>query len=476
MIEALCNLRNGRVPTILICGRKSSGKSTLARAIANRLIAQQTSLSPETVSARTVCLLDLDPGQPEWTMPGQISLIQMRKPTFGPSFTHAKSSTTSTARLIRAHALTALSPKVDTIHFIEAANQLMHEYYRFLEQNPGTPLVINCSGWMIGSGTEIVLKFIRDWSPSDIVYSSRTGPGELGPLLQEAAGNNFVHTYNPQSVCEVIGRSPSQLRAMQAMCYFHSDNEDSAGNMQWNTVPVTFRKPWVIRYDEHLPGVFGIMVYGESVAPDCLVTILEGCLVGIVLLEDDTAFSSPWLPRADETNTGNGTGTDSQLSNMDTDMENNFQGRTPLEESPWSRISRTPRENLPYLLTSDNGYTTPLNPWKSFTIGQAIIRGIDVDSQTLQLITPVSDTALEDVLRGVKSGGSKVMLVRGRWDTPDWAYMEERTRAEYKRSMRTKNQKSRNQDGPGGSDGLEEKDKHPEHEAHDQKIPFIQFL
>ena len=64
----------------VICGGKNVGKSSLLRYLVNK-----TLMSSEY--GAVVCL-DFDPGQSEFTPPGCLSVVVLRKPVFGPNFTH----------------------------------------------------------------------------------------------------------------------------------------------------------------------------------------------------------------------------------------------------------------------------------------------------------------------------------------------------------------------------------------------------
>ena len=65
---------------IMLCGGKGVGKSMALRYLVNKLL---------TLHA-TVLVIDLDPGQPEFTVPGCISAILVNEPILGPSYTHLR--------------------------------------------------------------------------------------------------------------------------------------------------------------------------------------------------------------------------------------------------------------------------------------------------------------------------------------------------------------------------------------------------
>lgn len=65
----------------IICGGKDTGKSTFLRYYVNRIL---------DATNKPVLVIDLDPGQAEFTLPGCISASVIAKPLFGPNFTHLR--------------------------------------------------------------------------------------------------------------------------------------------------------------------------------------------------------------------------------------------------------------------------------------------------------------------------------------------------------------------------------------------------
>lgn len=63
---------------ILIAGGKGVGKSTLLRYLVNKLL----------IKYSKVLVVDLDPGQAEFTIPGCVSCTVITKPLLGPNYTH----------------------------------------------------------------------------------------------------------------------------------------------------------------------------------------------------------------------------------------------------------------------------------------------------------------------------------------------------------------------------------------------------
>ncbi|KAI9666339.1 MAG: hypothetical protein M1821_004274 [Bathelium mastoideum] len=422
--QKVCEMENGRVPIILVCDAKSTGKSTLGRMILNRLITTRPSHKPErNFSHQPVFFLDLDPAQPEFGPPGLISLIQIRRPILGPPFAHVDTTVTPNIRLIRAHTLTALSPNEDPVHFLQAANQLMQEYHHALARAPGIPLVIDYPSWATGLGLDTLVQFIEKWTPSDVVHLDSGHEGDAVASLTQVAGNNFVHSLRLPEFRATM-RTSAQLATMQAISYFHSKGVASDESMRWNSVPLAEWKPWIVRYGEQSPGILGLMLYGENIAPEFLRTVFDGNLVSMVVLEDESALAVPQIFHKSGSEVDDNANNEACQS-VDLKGSPTTQGLSHSQSSQWPCLRRTPKENLPHILTGDYGYTTPLDPCNSYAIGQALIRDIDVEQQILYLVTPVSRSIIENLPKNRKTRSPNIVLVRGRWEAPRWVLKED---------------------------------------------------
>lgn len=376
-----------------------------------------------------VAFLDLDPGQPEFTPSGQVSLAHIQSPFFGPPFCHPLLSTGG--QLIRSHHIGAITPKDDPEHYKACARDLINHYHILLQTHPSCPLIVNCSGWVFGVGLEILTEFINALGTTDVVYLSSRGPIEVtGPLLKTANSVGIPMQMLPSQPTEFANRSAAQLRAMQMASYFHLAKPQGA-NLRWDELPLTIRKPLTVGYAGAGQGILGIMILGARQDPDFVYDAIDGSLVAVVILEDDSAISPH--PEADPLHDN-----DMISENGSLDEENGVLVRcrtnSPMSKdgTDYARFSpssakanhkavfRTQRGNLPYLF-SGPGSCSPLDPSKSHCLGLAFVRSIDVESQTLELITPISETTIHSNLQQ----GHKVVLVRGKLDCPDWAYSEE---------------------------------------------------
>lgn len=400
---ALSKLTESReqAPAIFVCGPKSSGKSTFGRLLTNRLLSNIAA-----PSASGIALLDLDPGQPEYSTPGHLSLVHLQEPNFGPPYAHPTPHGKS--KTIRSHAIGAVTPSMDPSFYMACASDLFAHYRNLLSSFPSCPLIINTPGWVLGTGLEILVDLITKIRPTDIVYMSQAGPPEVTTSLKEAANGKPLFTL-PSQASEYTTRTAAHLRTMQAMSYFHLD--PSSQGEQFNTQPLSSIPPWEIRYSGEDPGTLGIMCYGEQPPAEFLADTISGSLVSVVIIDNDAAI--PGWGSQDDSVYNN----EDDFISLDTDPElKPFDIAPQPLQTPY--IIRTPVEDLPYF-NPLNSIT--LDPRHSHTIGLALVRGIDVSRRRLQILTPISSSVIEEV----NERGRKIVLVSGKLDTPGWAYTEE---------------------------------------------------
>ncbi|KAK6842790.1 hypothetical protein PG987_003650 [Apiospora arundinis] len=84
-IDQLVAASRSKQVSVMVTGPKSSGKSTFGRLLMNNLLTYYSTASKRQ-HANGVAVLDLDPGQPEYCIAGQIGLVHVTEPLLGPSF------------------------------------------------------------------------------------------------------------------------------------------------------------------------------------------------------------------------------------------------------------------------------------------------------------------------------------------------------------------------------------------------------
>lgn len=417
---------------IMVCGPKGAGKSTFCRMLANAMLPSASAQQWISKSARStdyVAFLDLDPGQPEYSPPGEMSLYRIRSYNMGPPFSHPVGDD----QLIDAHHFGHLSPKDDPRHYYECALDLFSHYKNMSENGTLCPLVVNCSGWTQGSGLELLARFVRDLDLTDVVYMSTTGPIDSLEILTEVTATESIQLHQLTSqTSEVTTRSAADLRMMQTISYFHLD-EPERGDLRWNATPLDSQSPMVVRYAGPEPDILATMVLGEGLNPEFLESVLDGCVVGVVMVNMELALE---LGNTSIPQDANGHATDSSVDHAGIG-ENATGDDLPFMET-MAKFSKDPnleplklrwtKSDMPYLASLHRS-TEPLPPEYSSCLGQALIRSIDHKNKSFHLTTPISESIIQTAI----AKGQKIVLVRGRLDTPTWAYAE---RFEFEKSRR----------------------------------------
>ncbi|KAI2463356.1 hypothetical protein F4781DRAFT_426423 [Annulohypoxylon bovei var. microspora] len=393
--------------SVMITGPKSSGKSTLGKILANRLITDQSGGSKRQVH-RGVAVLDFDPGQPEYCVAGQIALVLLTEPVLGPSFCRPLPG--SEIRIIRSHALASISPASDPELYLEAAMDLMTHYRNVLGRYP---LIINTPGWIQGTGLDLLTSLITNLRPTEVIYMSEFGPREVVEALQESCKVSDFSTL-PSQASQLTSRTPAHLRSMQTMAYFHAESESANTadyHIQWNPKPLITVPPWQVSYKGTNRGIFGIMCYEFQAPLDLLADAINGTVLAIVGVENTKAFRYS-TGAADLSS--DATGNMMDIDDSDEPLKSMSLSFSSLSE----KIIATTPEGIPFIDTTSG---TTLDPRFSHSLGLALVRGIDVENSVLQLLTPLPSENIEEVT----AKGGEIVLVSGKFDTPNWAYTEE---------------------------------------------------
>lgn len=411
----------------LICGPKGAGKSTFGRYLLNHLLTPAPDGSSDNLNG--ISFLDLDPGQPEFAPMGNIYLAHLREPCFGPPFSHPNLENSRYGKVVRCHHIGATSPKEDPDNYALAIMNLLDQYRVLTATYPRCPLIINFPGWIFGLGLEVATWIIRSAGLSDVVYMSEKGPTEVIEPLGHAASEAGVSlTTLPSQPVDMVTRSSAQLRSMQMQSYFHMTQSEGLLDSFWNESPLVHSKPIHVSYSGPQPGIAGIMVLGNHYSPQVLRDIIDGSIVAVVAVENASA-----IPNHSETETKpvGDSHTEEQTDAMvedqseeneefNADESSASQSNKRVKDLLNDSITRCPNSGLPYLVWGA-GSSTPLNPKASRSLGLAFVRSIDVSSQRLELISPISNSSIRDAT----NQGQSLILVRGMIDSPDWAFSEE---------------------------------------------------
>ena len=340
----------------------------------------------------------MDPGQPEYTPSGMISLIHVRTPNLGTPFTHPGSELQD-FHVIRSHTIASVTPADAAELYLECITDLFGCYSNGLSN---IPLIINTPGWILGTGLDLLVSTIETCRPSNVIYMSEDGPVESVEALRQATKESFSAL--PSQPSEFSPRTAAQLRAMQMMSYFHKSNPETGGQGSWFHQPLSSIRPLQIRYSGSPQGIMGIVSYHHETTPELLSAAIDGMVLAVVVIESKEAFRG--LITADD------------------------------------GVSRTP-EGIPFI---PNPEDISLDPRLSRSLGLILVRSVDTKNKFLNILTPIQ---LKDI-ENTASLKQSLVLVRGKFDTPTWAYTEDLYRNENQVSNKDgKKQHSDESEGTG---------------------------
>ncbi|KAK3704513.1 Polynucleotide 5'-hydroxyl-kinase grc3 [Vermiconidia calcicola] len=364
-----------RRPRIMAVGAKSSGKSTLNRVLCNHLYSW--------TQAKKCLYLDLDPGQPEFGPPGQLSLVEVAAPVLSPPFAHPACARSRSYRMLRSHTIAATNFRDDPEHYKACALDLV----RYADRQ--YPLIVNSCGWVSGLGASMLTDLARDLSISDLVVLEPLD-SHLIEALRSQSSDVVLHRI-PRRIPRPSSRTPAESRAMQMMAYFHHKPNPADGNLRWSGKAINKVRPWVVSYAGPDPGILAIASYGQSPNPEFLAEVLDGSIVAIVVLDGPKEQHPP--------------SHHSEAGEEDPDTIT-------------THIAKTP-EALPYLKLNNRGINPTLPPQTSHCVALTLIRGIDATLKQIHLVTPLPESEVAALTQ------HKVVLVRGAFDPPEWAYYED---------------------------------------------------
>ncbi|KAK9455349.1 hypothetical protein V1511DRAFT_517110 [Dipodascopsis uninucleata] len=356
----------------IVCGPKSSGKSTFCRLLSNGIISK----------TNHVVYLDIDPGQPEFGQPGNISVRLVDRFILGPPFSHAINDE-HTFSLSFGH----VTPRDEPDEYLKCVFSLISHYEKnFKSQN--YPLVVNTVGWTKGQGVDILDKILARFVNNDSGHSI-SNVFYLGPALSQLDMDTNMELAHVLKGCGIEVKEleffddpkrkllhkthfiPADLRGLQLLSYFHMTNTDS-----WNFDSHMFAmRPWIVPYststgDDMEAGVHAVefLKFQDSrdILDEHVVLGLQGVVVSINLVK--------------------------------------------LEDGEM-RIRYCAGSEIP-IIDYDAGR------FNHNCLGLAVIRAIDIEGRLMQLIAP--DMVVSRISK-LLDEGSKILLSRGTIALPIWA-------------------------------------------------------
>ncbi|XP_072384871.1 polynucleotide 5'-hydroxyl-kinase NOL9 [Diabrotica undecimpunctata] len=219
---------------MLIVGGGGVGKSTFVRFSINRLLSK----FPK------VRVIDLDPGQSEFTVPGCISVLEVSEPVFGPSYTHL----TKVKRSILTN--------IDTGHAVNRYLNCIKTLMNSITDFEDMPTLINYMGFTQSIGINIACSAVTFVKPTHVVQiKSLDEKNNFGTKLKAKIIKDYCNmfvsdTSNSLKYTHIemmsmnsqkkVGLSlkPRQIREMAVVAYFSQIMSDDVNHLSSHKIPM----------------------------------------------------------------------------------------------------------------------------------------------------------------------------------------------------------------------------------------------
>lgn len=248
---------------VVVVGGKNTGKSTFAKHFLNQHL---------SIGSPSVCYLDLDPGQPEFSVPGTVSCSVVSDFVLtSNAFTPLNNITT------RAHWIGETSPKEDPSHYLACIKDLISRVATSEER----PIIVNTPGWIKGTGLELLLATI---AILDSTFPQDVGVVALGRCEIPNLLPPHVKTFSFDAQDSKIVSSAADLRTINIISTFHQTYG------VWSAVPLVESPMWRVSYDvsDKKQGVTGVSILREVLDDTDIVAAVNGTIVALVRYRDFT--------------------------------------------------------------------------------------------------------------------------------------------------------------------------------------------
>lgn len=272
----------------LICGAKSTGKSTLLRYLVNRYLS----------NGKAVMILDCDVGQPECSTPGMLTLTLVQKPLLSPPHLHMNKDD-----CIKAYFYGHVTSRDDPPTYLEMITDLVASYTNYVAENHGgdehdIPLVVNTDGWVKGFGFEILSTILQKVQPTFVMQLMSDLPARrftLDDVLPKTSNFIPVDAYS----LYIENPIPAQaLRTLRTCTYFLDDDTNIWDRISFGQMGIVdsdceiantlaARKPRTVSIDSMRCHVVGFN-QGDATA----LNVLNGSIVGLCIDQDGERYPS----------------------------------------------------------------------------------------------------------------------------------------------------------------------------------------
>lgn len=218
---------------ILICGGKGVGKSTFLRYAVNCLLQKY----------KFVRVVDLDPGQSEFSAPSTLSVFNIEEPLLGINYTHLKTADRSI--------LSDINIAPDPDKFIECIQELKRKGLYI----DNIPTIINTMGFIDDIAFHLISNTVAILQPNQIVYIESTNKKKNFKVeMAKKTLNEYVKLFDPNlklnfpfeivnipsATDENVGWTlqPRQMREMCILSYFGKNMTENCNTLQDYRLPM----------------------------------------------------------------------------------------------------------------------------------------------------------------------------------------------------------------------------------------------
>ncbi|OAF69565.1 Nucleolar protein 9 [Intoshia linei] len=256
-----------------VMGSTDTGKSTMTKYIVNCLL---------NINDK-VYYIDCDIGQSEFSTPGCISLFCLKKPVFGPPFSHVIETVAS---------CTIANNTVTNIEINSYLACVNHCYNHYLNQKVNDPLVVNWMGWIQGLGYQLMKETIKIVRPHFVVQLDspmkhvNINPVDTLSIQDSKSKRSFSKEFTNVLIKSPIAYNtvktyPNQkLRQLQFLVYF--SNVFKVFNV---ALSLNYAKPYMI----HFSNIF--IKLHTKVPPDMYCDVINASVVSLSHLEDNCDYT-----------------------------------------------------------------------------------------------------------------------------------------------------------------------------------------
>lgn len=362
----LINNLNTLPLNLLIIGNKNTGKSTFLKLLANSLLSNNT-LKKD--NKKIIQILDIDPGQPEFCLPGCICLTKINYPLIGTiqSFNLSNDNNNNNIvnnSIIKYYGFT--SPNIQPLNYFNQLNDLIDK----INNSKNTITLINSPGWVKGFGTEIISNLNNSLNLNYLIQLSNDSK-DLDLINDLNWDKNKTKILKLPSINSLNNYSPTVIRNFKLLSYIHYDF--NLKNFNFN--PLIFNSPYRISY-------------ASSEFKEIKKLNQFNGIIGISILDSQGLL----------------------ISDLPQSIECQFMSLITIPKSSILKLENNFKflNNYPNLI-DENLIKSISSNWKFY--GLCVIHSVDLVNKTINLYTPIN---LENLKNNIFSNNEKLILIKGK--------------------------------------------------------------